>query len=58
MKMTKTRAKLETKTNKIKTTTIITDTTRTTTGMGEVQEMIHCLKFCVRILKVKSQASG
>ena len=45
MKMTKTREKLETKTNKIKTTTIITDTTRTTTGMGEVQEMIHCLKF-------------
>ena len=42
-KMTKTRAKQKTKRSKLKTVTMIKDTTRTTTIMGGIQERLNRL---------------
>ena len=56
--MTKTIAKQKTKTSKIKTETRINESTRTTIGMGEIQENLHHSTHRVRIFKVKIQALG
>ena len=56
--MTKTKAKEKTKISKMKTTTIIKDTTGATTGMGVIREKLTCLIHQVEIFKVGIQASG